>query len=147
ILLILTAILFPTNRDGLLDSWRLAGLFLVAFAWMLLSMVPTLLVKSQEVSTRALYTPFAGFSLGAAAISGLVVHVCRYGRQAFWGTSKVHRDYLIPVVLLLTGVVLFLSSLTMAGVVRTYQLRWDLDQRQVNALRPLIQALPRAERV
>ena len=40
--------------------------------------------------------------------------------------------------------VLLLSSVAMAGLVRTYQLRWELDQRQLAAFRQAFPELPSA---
>lgn len=145
---LLAVILFPVSRDTISNSQSLIRLFLIAFAWMLLSMVPTALVKSQEVSTRALYTPFAGFALGAAAISGLLVHLFGQWRQAFyWEARAADKDVSIRAILFIAGVVLFLCSLTTAGVVRAYELRWHLDQLQVDALGQVMPMLSRVEPV
>ena len=49
---------------------------------------------------------------------------------------------LLRATLTLTGAVVFLTSLTMAGLVGTYQLRWKLDEKQVAAMRPVLASLP-----
>ena len=144
----LVVILFPATRDTVSNSHSLIKLLCIAFAWMLLSMVPTVLVKSQEVSTRALYTPVAGFALSAAAISGLLVHLFGRWRRALGGEARAaDKDISIRAILMMTGVVLFLCSLTTAGVVRAYELRWHLDQLQVDALGQVMPMLSRVEPV
>jgi len=131
---VLVAMMYPVKRETIPGSQRLARLLFVALAWILLSMVPVVLLRSQGFAIRILYTPSAGCALGAAAISGLIVNLFRQRREVF-----------IRAILLMMGPVLFVCSLTMAGLVRTYQLRSYLDRRQLEALGPVISLLPRAE--
>jgi hypothetical protein len=126
--------LFPTDQDKNLPSSRLLKLVLIGVGWMALGLVPILLVRSQGVEIRTLYVPSAGFALSAAAFSGLVVNV--FGKR---------NTLPIRAVLVFMGVVVFLSGLTMAGLVRAYQLRWYLDERQVAAMRPVLSQFSRAE--
>jgi len=102
-------------------------------AWMVLALVPIMLLKSQIVEIRTLYVPMAGLALSLAALFGWVI--ASLGR---W------RKVAIRAALLITGAGIFVSSLAMAGLVRTYQLRWDLDQKQLSALRSAIPNLPKS---
>jgi hypothetical protein len=130
----LVTLLFPADRDEDPPASRLINLFLIGVGWMVLGLVPIVLVRSQSVDIRTLYVPSAGFALSAAALSGLVVNL--FGKRS---TSPIR------VVLAFMGVVVFLTSLTMAGLVRAYQLRWYLDERQVEAMGPVVSQLSRAE--
>ncbi len=126
-----TALLFPVERDVMPASSHLWKLLLIGFAWIVLGLVPIVLVRSQIVEIRTLYIPSAGAAFSAAALSGLVVNLLRPWRRVA-----------VRAMLLAAGTVTILSSLTMAGLVRTYQLRWYLDEEQVAALRDVISVEP-----
>ena len=146
--LLFVVLLFPANQEPLPSSDRLIRLLFIASAWTLLTMVPTILVKSQEVSTRALYIPFAGFAMGAAAISGMIVNISSRCRKVFWPDRRVLDGNLSTRTLLsLSGLLVLLCSFTMAGLTRAYQLRWYLDESQIEALGPVMARLSRVEPV
>lgn len=126
----LVVLLFPTDWDEVPPSSRLLKLILIGLGWMVLGLVPIVLVRSQVVDIRTLYVPSAGFALSAAAFSALAANL---------GTRNA---FLVRATLGFTGVVVFLTSLTMAGLVGTYQLRWKLDEQQVAAMRPVLASLP-----
>lgn len=127
----LVTFLFPTELDAGSTPSRLFKAAMIGLAWVALCLLPIVLVKSQIVEIRTLYAPSAGFAMSLAALLGLAVH--SLGR---W------RPLAVRLVVLMSGIIMFLTSLTMAGVVRTYQLRWDLDQKQLYALNPIISKLP-----
>jgi len=126
----LVTLLFPTDRDEDSPFSRLLKLILIGVGWMVLGLVPIVLVRSQVVDIRTLYVPSAGFALSAAAFSALGANL---------GTRN---GFLVRATLSVTGAVVFLTSLTMAGLVGTYQLRWKLDEKQVAAMRPVLASLP-----
>ena len=128
------AMTFPVERDTIPDNRRLSRLLFTSLAWMLLSMTPVVLLRSQGFAIRILYTPSAGFALGAAAIAAMVVNLFRRGTVV-----------LIRAILLTIGAALFLCCLTMSGLLRTYQLRSQLDRRQVDILGQVMPLLPRAK--
>ena len=132
--LCLIALLFPPDRDGAASFFALLRIAVIGCGWVVLSLTPLILVKSQIVEIRTLYIPSVGFALAAAAFSTLVVRVFLPWRN---GT--------IRALLLVAGVWVFLTSLTMAGLVRTYELRWNLDQKQVATLQPLVSKVPISE--
>lgn len=107
------------------------GTVLVGLAWAGLTLVPILLLRHQIVEVRTLYPTWAGLSIAIAAFFQGVVYLG--GRWRLWSAR---------ISLGVAGVTLLVSSLTMAGMVRVYQLRWDLDQRQLAAFRSAIPALP-----
>jgi len=114
------------------DGRRTSATFLIGLAWAMLTLLPLVLVKSQIVEVRTLYAPWAGIAIAAAALLQKVVDCI-----------PRHEKWVSRLVLALSGLIMGVSSLAMAGVVRAYQLRWDLDQRQVHALRSAIPSLPR----
>jgi len=123
----LIALLFPVDRGTAPDFFSLLGMAVIGCAWAVLSLIPLVLVKSQIVEIRTLYAPSAGFAMGAAALVGLAVHFLpRWRRLA------------IRLSVLISGVIMFLTSLTMAGAVRTYQLRSYHDQKELGGLQPII---------
>jgi hypothetical protein len=129
---LITALTYPapnsSNRQSRLAVW---GTVLVGLVWAGLTLVPILLVRNQIVEIRTLYPTWAGLSLSIAALmQGIVDFI---GRWRLFG---------IRISLIIIGVILLLSSLTMAGIVRAYQLRWNLDQRQLAAFRMAIPVLP-----
>lgn len=130
----LIALLYPTDRDAIPPSARLFKLMLIGFGWIVLGLVPMALIRFQIVEIRTLYVPSAGFALSAAAISGLVCQAPNRWRAAA-----------IRGILVITGAAVFVSSLTMAGLVRAYQLRWYLDQKQVATMRPVLSQFDRTE--
>ncbi len=122
---------YPASQETLPDGRQAVTLIVAGVAWVGLALLPLLLLKTQVVVSRTLYAPSAGVALGMAGLLSLLVG--RFGR---WRKPGVR------AVLLLSGGVIVLSSLTMAGLLRTYQLRWELDQRQLAALRRAIPTLP-----
>ena len=122
---------YPAHQETISEGRQTFTLIVVGLAWVGLALVPLMLLKTQVVAIRTLYTPSAGLALGVAGLLSLMVD--RFGR---W------RNQGIRAALLLTGGILFLSTLTMAGLLRTYQLRWELDQRQLAALRTSVPTLP-----
>jgi hypothetical protein len=132
----LMALLFAVDRDATPSLSRLFKVILFGLGWIVLGLVPIALARFQAVEIRTLYIPSAGFALAAAAFSGLIANL--FGRP---------RAVLIRATLGLVGAIVFVSSLTMAGLVRTYQLRWYLDQRQVDALGQVMPMLPRRDPV
>lgn len=127
----LVPIAYPANHETIPSGRHAFTLVLTGLAWMGLALVPILLLKSQMVEIRTLYIPWAGLALSVAGFFGWMVGLL--GRRRKVG---------IQVVLLIAGSFLFVSSLTMAGLVRTYQLRWELDQRQLAAFRAAVPTLP-----
>jgi len=125
------ALFFPADLDQGPTASRLFKTAMIGLAWVALCLLPLILVKSQIVEIRTLYAPTAGFAMSVAALLGLAIH-----------TLPRWRPLTIRSVVLMSGVVMFSTSLTMAGVVRTYQLRWYLDQKQLAALQPIISTLP-----
>lgn len=113
-------------KPSVVWSTVLAGL-----AWAGLTLVPILLLRDQIVEVRTLYPTWAGLSIAMAAFLQGVTDLG--GRWRLW---------IARLSLAVAGVILLVSSLTMAGMVRVYQLRWDLDQRQLAAFRSAIPALP-----
>ena len=110
--LLFAVTMFPIKRDTIPDSQRLAKLVLIAIAWILLSITPVVLLRSQGFAIRMpTYTPSAGFALGVAAIAGLVVN--------FFKRTELS----IRLALVATGIAVFVCGLSMAGLLRTYQLR------------------------
>ena len=118
-------------RPAVVWSTVVAGL-----AWAGLSLVPVLLLKNQIVEIRLLYLAWAGLSIAIAAFIQGLADVS--GRWHVW-TGRVG--------VLAVGCILLVSSLTMAGIVRVYQLRWDLDQQQLAALQSAIPTLPEDSQV
>jgi hypothetical protein len=132
----LMALLFAVDRDATPSLSRLFKVILFGLGWIVLGLAPIALARFQPVEIRTLYIPSAGFALAAAAFSGLIANL--FGRP---------RAVLIRATLGLAGAIVFLSSLTMAGLVRAYELRWYLDQRQVDALGQVMPMLPRLDPV
>ncbi len=112
----------------------LAYLAVIGIAWAGLGLAPLMLMKAQIVEIRTLYIPFAGVALSTAALLNALVDVLPRWRAV---TTRM--------CLLMAGIVVFFFSITMAGLVRTYQLRWDLDQKQVAAVEPIISGVPAAQ--
>lgn len=119
----LTAMLLPRCHGFTPSTSHLLKLVAISCGWIGLGFVPIILVKSQIVEVRTLYVPSVGLALCAAAVSGLLVRLL--GR---WQHTAAR------AVLVVAGLWVVVGALTMAGLVRTYELRWDLDQRQVAAM-------------
>lgn len=134
--ILLLAFAFPVDANDSEAGSRLSSTTLAGVAWMILCLVPILLVKSQIVEIRTLYAPSAGFALSAGSLLGLPLNY--FSR---WKSG------LIRVGLLISGMIIFFTSLAMAGVVRTYQLRSSLDQKQVGGLVQIISRLPANQRL
>jgi hypothetical protein len=134
--LCLIALLFPVRRETTPASLRLLQLAAIGCIWVALGLLPIALIKSQIVEIRTLYIPSVGFAFGLAAVSGLAVRL--FYR---W------REFAVRTALSLAAVWVFLSSVTMAGLVRTYQLRWNLDQKQVAALEPVISKISTSQSI
>lgn len=117
------SLLFPAQSEPRPSLGRLLNLMLVGAAWSILGLLPIVLIRNQIVEIRTLYIPSAGFALSAAALLAAIVEIF----QSKSASSA-------RAVLAGTGAVALLSSLTMAGLIYAYQLRWDLDQRQLEAL-------------
>lgn len=130
------SVLFFRPEFEIRSSARLIGIIGIGMGWIVLSLIPIVLIRGQIVEIRTLYIPSAGFALSAGALGALVVNL-----------SGPWRSVSTRTILAFTGLGVFLASITMAGLVYTYQLRWDLDQRQVEALSPVIRMLPRDELV
>ncbi len=129
ILCILTAI-FPVASKTT-RSWRLLGVVLVGIAWLSLAFVRILLIKNQVVEICTLYIPSAGISMAVAAL------LCLFAESSTRWAPIIKRFGFA-----LSGIIIFLGSLTMAGLVRTYELRWDLDQKQLAAVQPIVSNAP-----
>ena len=130
----LMGLLLPVRRETPLEPFHLLKVAVIGCGWVVLGLTPIVFVKSQIVEIRTLYIPSVGFALAAAAFSTLVVRL-----------FLPWRDGTIRALLLVAGVWVFLTSLTMAGLVRAYELRWDLDQKQVATLQPLVSKVPISE--
>ena len=131
--LFLVVTTFPVKRDAIPNSQRLGKLVLISMAWILLSITPVVLLRSQGFAIRILYTPSAGLALGVAAIAGLVVN--------FFKRTELS----IRLALVTIGIAVFVCGLTMAGLLRTYQLRSYLDRRQIDALGQVLPFQPRTK--
>jgi hypothetical protein len=126
----------PREPEALPGRDKALGLGLAGLAWAGLALVPVVLVRGQIVEVRSLYTPLAGLALSVAGCGAWIVgFVGRWRRRA------------IQAAVLATGGAVLVSSVAMAGVARTYQLRWALDQRQIAAFREAFPRLPEAGRV
>ena len=134
--LCLVGLLFPVRCEITPAQSRLLKLAFIGCAWTALGLVPIILVKSQIVEVRTLYVPSVGFALAMAALSTSVVSLFHQRRR-----------FALRAVVLIGGVWVCLSSLTMAGLVRTYELRWNLDQSQVAALQPIISSIPATQQL
>lgn len=134
--LCLIVALFPIN-DNLrtLTFSTNMKLFLIGSAWIAMGLVPILVVRSQIVEIRTLYIPSAGMALSLAALLGLVVDLV--------GFLSWQQGPCIRVLLLGTAASVLLASLSMAGLVRTYELRWHRDQIQIAASQPLVSFFPK----
>jgi hypothetical protein len=109
-------------------------LTLIGLTWMVMGLLPVLIVRSQIVEIRALYTPFAGLALCLAALSSFIADA--FGR---W------RAVAVRTILVATGAAIFSSSLAMAGLERAYELRWQLDEKQTAAVQPLLNSVSRTQ--
>lgn len=129
--LLLLAVIYPANQEKS-PSGRLAlALVGIGVGWTSLGLALLVFFKDQTAETRVLYTPLAGVALAGAAFLAWLPSL--FGR---W------RGIAIRISLLVAGATLLVSTLIMAGLVRTYQLRWDLDQKQLAAFQKAISVLP-----
>lgn len=121
----------PLNSEEAVS--RRACLFLVAMGlgWTILAVTPLFFIVGLGFTPRTLFFPLAGLSLALGGFVGWLTSLAGRWRQAA-----------ARAALLFAAIVLLYSSLTMAGLVKVYQLRWDLDQRQMADLRATVPTLP-----
>lgn len=136
ITLALVPITYPTAQERIASPRQLFLLFAAGIGWIVLSLLPVVLVRGQVIEIRILYTPMVGAALAMAGIIGLMFSV-----------TPRQRSIRIRLAMLLVAVIVFISSLTVAGLVKTYQLRWALDQKQLDALRSAIPQLDASRRI
>ena len=127
---------YPDNQERLPSGGRAMALLPAGLAWAGLALVPIVLVKAQIVEVRTLYTPLAGLAL---SVAGVWVWIVRTFSR--WRTAAVR------AALLGTGAIICVSSIAMAGLTRTYQLRWELDQHQLAAFRQAFPDLSKPGRI
>jgi hypothetical protein len=128
---ILTSALYPVRDSDIAAAGPSLGLFLLGILWMGLALAPDLFFVGLQISPRVLLFPSAGFALALTGLLGWLVD-----RLRGW------RVVAIRGLMLMTGATVLLTSLTLAGLVVVYQLRWERDQTEVVALRTAVPDLP-----
>ena len=123
---------YPAARQASRRERNLLGLVLVGLAWVALCFTLLIIFRAQTAETRIFYVPSAGLALAVGALLGWIVRIL-----PGWP-----RLIAIRSILLAASSLLFISTLVMSGLVRTYQLRWELDQEQLAGLRAAIPKLP-----
>lgn len=129
----LAVIAYLLPLDGEENVARRTYLMLAAIGlgWTILATAPLFFIVGLGFTPRTLFFPSAGLSLALGGFVGWLTSLAGRWRQAA-----------ARAALLFAGIVLLYSSLTMAGLVKVYQLRWELDQRQMAALRATVPELP-----
>jgi hypothetical protein len=128
---ILAAALYPVSDAQAELAGRGMKLFFLGIAWIALALAPTLFFVNLQISSRVLLFPSAGFALALAGFLGWLVERLKRSQAAA-----------IRGLVLLTGVSVLLTALSMAGLLVVYQLRWERDQAEVTALRTAVPGLP-----
>lgn len=134
--LVMSAFLIPISNSAITSPRRFLLIILAGVLWICLWLIPILLVNGQMIESRILYAGMVGFVLCAVGLLGLAT--------GFAGRWRILR---MRVAMLLVAVVMMLTSLTVAGFVRAYQLRWILDQKQLAALHQVVPQLPDSQRI
>jgi|GEM_PF-6592061 len=115
------------NAERASNALALLG---IGALWFVLALAPVLFIRGLSVSSRVWLFPSAGLALVAAGAAGWLMEKA--------GT----RPTLVQIAaMVLLGGFLLVNALSMAGLLRVYQLRWQRDQQQFHALQ---QALPQA---
>ncbi len=111
------------------------GLVGLGVAWFVLALSPVLFIRGLAVSSRVMLFPSAGLALAAAGVAGRLME-----------KSGARKNLIAMAAMVLLLGFMVGNALSMAGLLRVYQLRWARDQQQFAALRAALPELPR-ERV
>jgi len=124
-------LVYPADHERILEWHKGFTLFSTGVAWAVLGLAIILIFSGQNAESRMFYIPYAGISLGVAGLMGSTAAL--FGR---W------QQVAIRGLLLGMGAILLVNSLTMAGLVRAFQLRWSLDRKQLVAFRSAVPVVP-----
>lgn len=107
------------------------ALCVLGIAWFVLALAPVLFIQGLGVSSRVMYFPSAGLALGAAGLLS-------------WVVEKLGAWRMVGARIILVGIIIFVfvNALAMAGLLRVYQLRYEQDMTQLDALRGALHELP-----
>ncbi|MEI7556259.1 hypothetical protein [Candidatus Chlorohelix sp.] len=106
--------------------------FLSGIIWIaLLLFIPGILIKGQILEYRMLYFPYAGLGIALGSL--------------FWIINKKFQYIFVSKIwIVLVGALLLFSSICTTGFAESFAIRYDLDQKEVNAITKALpsQALP-----
>lgn len=107
------------------------ALIVVGAAWFVLGLAPVLFIRGLAISSRVMLFPSAGLALAVAGIVGWLIE-----------KSGAHRKAVVIAAMVVLFAFVSVNALSMAGLLRVYQLRWSRDQQQFAAFRAALPALP-----
>jgi hypothetical protein len=105
----------------------------VGAMWFVLALAPVLFIRGLSVSSRVWLFPSAGLALVAAGAAGWLME-----------KAGTRQTFVQIAAMVLLALFLLVNALSMAGLLRVYQLRWQRDQQQFHALQQALPQVPSA---